>query len=1051
MHQPVRFLVIFIFVVFYIWPLSANEKKNIIKTLQTNGLDFVEKEYRISSSIHQGNAKNQVWIEAENSYLLSFYTNGDFKTLDNKTKVIYDIMSASYQCALNIDKVKMYDVYARIFLNKPGSYSLNSFVDGDILNATTSNIEINAKNTGRWAWIKINKLESNYQYKKITISSKGKGVFLDKLLLIPSNKINKSQLTKIGVGESPQIKDADYGVWLSEKFRPAGVKKWNSVRIKARNEEPRLFRVYFKTRLMKWTLLNKSRTLDLDADYKNGDFIQFKIKFSKKNGKSTSFENLEVSYEVNPYVIKKINNKTAELGISFINGKIYILKNMVTGKSYIPQDRGIMPFLLYRKLDNGNLVAYDQNDFYPYKPSVINLKNGSKSIKITYKGERSGIKVDVKFTVNPLNEFIDAELQIKSKGKNIAEIDFPRLSHISTSNNWENDTLIYPLNGGLKIQAPAAGGFLKNSYPKELSMPWMDIYGDKGGLFIFQPNSASQEFRFKSFHNIAMDSVELAINRNVEGTSRIKLNSVIALHKGHWHDGARIYKEWLENNKKNKENLISLHSYTFLNSSLKTTDGTSNYKNDYYSFLGSSYSVSLQSKFSNKLININSKSMIDINYSNSLADLNSNDKSLLVINNFGDNPEIFQYCNPEKKLMEIFNRDQILSSLDEYYKRQWVYNRVFPVSGSLGRKVLHLKNKIGEFISSSKKVIFLDDLALEDYQSDSLLIKRYDFNDGHKKLICLLYSSDSSAEKSVSLTLGNSIRINNVYHVTIDSQVTTIGHQYIDSALKFKIPYSKHKFGAILLSMGGNGKKMVFGSLEFIKNSFVGNNLILNVVNTSTSIARLKIDQLNLDLKKEIVSGPVSIDLKAGEARTVTYKIKDYDLLKNRVMVSFAMSNLSSGQNKTFKALIYPNVINGDFGLSSGKSLKHWEASSRGYDNYMGNNAKGSFRFLRGSDYLTTALYLKPGKKYELQYFFNIADAQKSLIFNLVFMTGAGSDKLMKKIILNGKKIDDVDFWEEDKLVFEVPVDMQNTFLKITSTGKIGKLWIDDISIKETK
>jgi hypothetical protein len=372
---------------FFLMMVSADEKVNQIRTLQTHGLDLVEKEYRLSSEIYNADKEGQIWLEAEASYLLSFYPNGN--SIKNEKcsggSGIIDVMSASYQIKLN-QSIKNYEVWVRVHYLKTGEYVINSFVDGNVLNAKSTKVVVAEKDVNRWLWLKINTIASVEEYRKLTISAKGQSVLLDKVLVAPGEKINSKLILEAGLGSEPIKSEAEYGEWLSEQFRPAGVRLWKSVKIKARNEDVRLFKVYFKTKSKDWTIVNKDLSLDLKADDINGDFIQFKIKFSKKDNVSTFFEKLELVYDVNLSVLKSVHNSNAEIQTSFINGKIYSIINKVTGKSYIPQDRGVMPFLLYSKNDDGELVEIDENDFYPSKPEIVDLKNGKYALKISYRG-----------------------------------------------------------------------------------------------------------------------------------------------------------------------------------------------------------------------------------------------------------------------------------------------------------------------------------------------------------------------------------------------------------------------------------------------------------------------------------------------------------------------------------------------------------------------------------------------------------------------------------------------------------------------------------------
>ena len=830
--------------------LFADEKVNQIRTLQTHGLDYIEKEYRISSEVFSSDKDSQMWIEAEDSYLVSFYPNGN--AIKNEKcsggNGIIDVMSASYQIKLN-QTIKSYEVWVRINYLKTGESVISSFVDGDVLNAKSLKLIVTEKDLNRWVWLKLNTISSIEEYRKLTVSSKGQFILLDKLLVAPGDKINSKVVLEAGIGGEPVKSEAVYGEWLSEKFRPAGVKAWKRVEIKTRNEDARLFKVYFKTKAKdEWTVLNKDHSLDLEADYKNGDFIQFKIKFSRKDKDSTFFEKLDLIYDVNPFVLKSIQNLNAEVQVSFINGKIYSLTNKVSGKSYIPPDRGIMPFLLYYKGEDGDLVEIDENDFYPSKPEIVDLKNGKYSLRIPFKGETTNIKVDYKLTLDISNDLMYTELAVKGKGNvTVAGVDFPRFQNLVLSPTWESDHVIFPLSGGLKVDAPAAGAYLNGVYPEECSLPWMDIAGDNGGIFFYYPDyqESKKPVSLKVFHNVSMDGVHMAFFHEIEDANRILLNSVIVLHDKNWHAGAEKYKSIAENSNKSidKKAVSDVGSYALLLSPFE--ENIADYSAEQkvlLKYLNVNHAT--PGVNSEKVISLkDNKDITNIKRLVSLSDLtirkSSND--IFMLDFFGDNAEIFQFCYSENKLMSKFLDTMSLKDLQNYYKKNWVYNRIVPVFGYEGRDVALLHSRIKPFVDvTSQKAKFLDDLGLESYQTEELMIKRYDYSDADKKLICLLYYHDGKS-KSVSLLLNNIGKINNIYHTSVGKPYEEIAFQYVDNQLKFEVPNSNQPYGALLLSLGGAGKEMLHGQIEQDRLTPKLNQVSISLINFSNSLARVKL------------------------------------------------------------------------------------------------------------------------------------------------------------------------------------------------------------------
>jgi hypothetical protein len=1035
--------------------IFADEKTNQIRTLQTRGLDFVEKEYRLSSEIFNEDKDSQIWIEAEDSYLLSFFPNGN--TFKNEKcsggKGLIDFMSANYQIKLN-KNYKSYEVWVRINYVNAGECNINSFIDGDVLNAKTQKISVTNKDINKWVWVKINTVNSIEEFRKLTLSAKGSIVILDKILVSPSDKVNNKLILEAGIGGTPIKTDSSYGEWLSEKFRPAGVRMWKKVVIKARNNEERFFKVYFKTKSKDWTVLNKDHSLDQEADYKNGDFIQFKIKFSKKDKEDPIFEKLDLVYDENPFVLKSIQNLNSEIQVSFINGKIYSLINKTTGKSYLPPDRGVMPFLLYSKNEDGDLVEIDENDFYPSKPEIIDLKNGIVILKISFKGETSGLKVDYKMSLEGNSDIIKSELSLKGKGNvTVAGVDFPRYQNLILSPSWETDNVIFPLSGGLKIEAPAAGAYLNANYPEECSLPWIDVVGENGGLFIYYPDylETKKSVNFKVYSNVSMDGIQATIFNSVNDPSKIVLNSVIALHSNSWHEGAEKYKLLVE--PKKNDNKILNNMDTFAQILSPFTDTVSEITPEQKVLL-KFLNVDFLSPASNADViqNLkNSKDLVAVSRLVSLSDLSLQKKSneVFMLDSFGDNSEIFQYCYPDKKMMSKVREVMNLAELQEYYKKNWVYNRVIPVFGYEGREASLLQERVKPFIDTkSQKSKFLDDLNLKNYQTEKLMLKRYDYADADKKLICLLYYHEGKSTE-VSIVLNETSKINNIYHTSVGKTFEEIPFRYEENRLKFEIPNSNQPYGAILLSLGGAGKELVYGQIEQSRSTPKANNLNVSLINFANTSARVKLTLKDKTEGEEIkIALPDMIELKAGETKTISCSISNFNELNNFHEIEVTANNLVNGQNLILSTTIIPTILNGSFSLSSGKNANYWTPISA-FDDYTGNNKKGSILFEGKASPLQSILFLKQNTNYKLTYHFNVAAKERSINFNIYQINSVGGKKNWEKISLVGKKSNEFDFWQTDTIEFKTPIDLQSCFIEIVSPDSIGKVWLDDLSITE--
>ena len=165
----------------------------------------------------------------------------------------------------------------------------------------------------------------------------------------------------------------------------------------------------------------------------------------------------------------------------------------------------------------------------------------------------------------------------------ICETRFPVLNGIWLGESWEDDTLVYPHWSGLKCADPVdsftqpvsvidwrwqeysyryalngvgLSGRLKplgliglaEIYPGELSMSWMDYYDKDGGLYFGCHDPSARACRLDA-GIIGKNSpgICFACTSNAGISSGEVLDTapvVTVFHRGDWHEGARIYREF---------------------------------------------------------------------------------------------------------------------------------------------------------------------------------------------------------------------------------------------------------------------------------------------------------------------------------------------------------------------------------------------------------------------------------------------------------------------------------------------------------------------------
>jgi len=131
----------------------------------------------------------------------------------------------------------------------------------------------------------------------------------------------------------------------------------------------------------------------------------------------------------------------------------------------------------------------------------------------------------------------------------IVSVTYPVLNGIRAGKNYEDDILIFPHDWRQVIVNPVRE--IRQETEKSLFMNWIDLYDEKGGIYlgVHTKKGDVRDFKFLTSSYDISSLKEGVTEYNISIPSGKKWSSsdyVIALHEGDWHKGADIYREWAE-------------------------------------------------------------------------------------------------------------------------------------------------------------------------------------------------------------------------------------------------------------------------------------------------------------------------------------------------------------------------------------------------------------------------------------------------------------------------------------------------------------------------
>ncbi len=163
----------------------------------------------------------------------------------------------------------------------------------------------------------------------------------------------------------------------------------------------------------------------------------------------------------------------------------------------------------------------------------------------------------------------------------LKEVCFPRLNGIWLGEDFTQNTLVFPINAGVKWENPVAylekpvksiqwrwqeyrytypvdgccgwkspeGTYrVRETYPGGLSMSWLDLYDDHGGLYVASHDTALHYTNMTAAtFGTLRPGMHFSVSNDVnlhEGESWSSPDRVSAFHSGDWHEAANIYRAY---------------------------------------------------------------------------------------------------------------------------------------------------------------------------------------------------------------------------------------------------------------------------------------------------------------------------------------------------------------------------------------------------------------------------------------------------------------------------------------------------------------------------
>ncbi len=264
------------------------------------------------------------------------------------------------------------------------------------------------------------------------------------------------------------------------------------------------------------------------------------------------------------------------------NGEILSIIDETSGDNLIKNSSYSLPNPFALTLAGGIRLSAPSNTDIKKTPSLApEITEGTSSVTVRYPALTDGVRVfDIRVEVRiSLSATSRAEFSIEVENNTSGRIDecrFPCINGVFIGESYENNTLVYPFNAGLKIRNPVAyfekspkkiywrwqqyrycylvdgictgtdsDGLYGISYPYSgpLSMPWTDYYSDECGMYFGMEGTNGICSLSVSTFGKKSPGMNFAFVKKVETCGNFRMDGItLALHGGNWYEGAEIYK-----------------------------------------------------------------------------------------------------------------------------------------------------------------------------------------------------------------------------------------------------------------------------------------------------------------------------------------------------------------------------------------------------------------------------------------------------------------------------------------------------------------------------
>jgi hypothetical protein len=252
-------------------------------------------------------------------------------------------------------------------------------------------------------------------------------------------------------------------------------------------------------------------------------------------------------------------------------GEVASCYNRLTAHEYV-YEPGELWKLIYQEGERMEVPVWSTGQIFTAEP--VQTASGDPSLRLIYDTVRGDgrylqVKLILTFVLTDAALSVCAEL-VNNDPAPIMELQLTAASGLrSLSGDPAGDAIAWPVDLGRRIANPAYSDLsvyagyrkyerhdqyhtdLNGLYPGRLSMQWFDWYRNDEGLYVGSHDPSHQTTCLHIERDVKLNILRMGVIRYPmigQGESWQSAPIIYAPHVGDWHAGARIYRQWIEQN-----------------------------------------------------------------------------------------------------------------------------------------------------------------------------------------------------------------------------------------------------------------------------------------------------------------------------------------------------------------------------------------------------------------------------------------------------------------------------------------------------------------------